>query len=270
MKIATWNVNSARARLPHITAWLAEATPDVLLLQETKSTDENFPFDELKSAGYETAHHGQKSYNGVAIVSRLPMSDVQKGMKSRPDDPQARVVSATVEYASKTASGKSAAKSGKKALRVISAYVPNGQKVDSEKYHYKLSWLESFSDELVAAREKYGAVAVGGDYNIAPEDNDVYDIADWGEDILTSPGERRAFRDLLSAGYADAHRMFEQPDDVFSWWDYRQNSFVRNRGLRIDLFLLTADVSCSSCLPDVTPRGWERPSDHAPVVAEID
>ena len=260
MKVAAWNVNSVRARLAHVLAYLAEAQPDVALLQETKSKDENFPFDDFRNAGYEVAHCGQPSYNGVAVLSRSPLADAACGMPNRADDKQARVAAATV-----TMNGA--------AVRLISAYIPNGSSVGSEKYEYKLSWLADFADYIAdAARDYPGGVIVGGDFNIAPADEDIYDADDWGRgNILTSQPERDALAKLLDAGYADAHRLFEQPAGMFSWWDYRAASFARNRGLRIDLFLLSEAMAkrCKSCAPDTTPRAWEKPSDHAPVVAEF-
>lgn len=256
MKIATWNVNSVRARLPHVLLCLAEFSPDVLLLQETKTEDTNFPFDEFQDAGYETAHYGQKSYNGAAILSRLPLSDIARGMPNRPQDEQARVIAATVQYSGAP-------------LRVVSVYAPNGQNLESEKYHYKLEWYEDFCAYLCAEKEKYGAVAAGGDYNIAPADEDIYDAEEWGEEVLASPRERAALNKIFAAGFYDAHRLFTQPEKSFSWWDYRAASFRRNRGVRIDLILLSEALKekCIRCAPDTTPRGWERPSDHAPVAA---
>lgn len=256
MKIAAWNVNSVRARLPHLLRCLSEFAPDAVLLQETKSTDDNFPFAELESAGYHSAHYGQKSYNGVAIVSRSPPSDVVCGMPNRPNDEQARVLAATVQYKNKP-------------LRLVSVYAPNGQNLESEKYHYKLEWYEDFCDYLADAKEKFCAVAAGGDYNIAPADEDIYDAEEWGEEVLASPRERAALQKIFAAGYADAHRLFSQPEKSFSWWDYRAAAFRRNRGVRIDLILLSDSLKdkCVSCAPDISPRGWERPSDHAPVIA---
>ena len=256
LTIATWNVNSIRARLPHVLRFLEEKRPDVLLLQETKTTDADFPHTPIQDAGYETAHYGQRTYNGVAIVSRLPLSEVLAGMPQRAADPQSRVIAATVI-------------NGGKPLRVVSVYVPNGQSVESEKYQYKLSWLEDFADYLLATRRRYGAVIAGGDYNIAPADSDIYDAEKWGEDVLASPRERAAFRNLCNTGYEDAHHLFKPPENVFTWWDYRRAAFARNHGLRIDLFLLSPDATkrCTACAPDTAPRSWERPSDHTPVCA---
>ena len=258
MKIAAWNVNSVRARLPHLLRCLSEFAPDAVLLQETKSTDENFPFAELRAAGYDAAHYGQKSYNGVAVLSRAPISDVEKGMPNRPQDEQARVVAATIQYDGAP-------------LRLISVYAPNGQNLESEKYKYKLEWYEDFCNYLCAAKKQFGAVAAGGDYNIAPADEDIYDAEEWGEEVLASPPERAALRKILAAGFADAHRLFAQPEKSFSWWDYRAAAFRRNRGARIDLILLSDSLKekCAACAPELSPRGWERPSDHAPVIAAL-
>ena len=259
MKVATWNVNSVRARLPHILQWLTNCTPDVLLLQETKSVDEKFPYADFSAVGYEAIHYGQPAYNGVAMLSRLPMNAVGKGMPNRPQDPQARVIAATVTPTTGAA------------VRLISVYVPNGQSLGSDKYQYKLDWLKDLKNYLITTQVHQEHVIVGGDYNIAPADADIYDAADWGEGILASPLERAALEEILALGYKDAHCLFERQADVFSWWDYRAAAFRRNRGLRIDLILLSEALApnCLSCVPDKTPRTWERPSDHAPVVAEV-
>lgn len=258
LNIAAWNVNSARARMPHILRFLSECEPDIVLLQETKCTDENFPAADLEEAGYVSAHHGQKSYNGVAIVSRLPLADVVCGMPNRADDPQARVVAATVQYK-------------RKPLRLVSVYAPNGQSLESDKYQYKLEWFADFCDYLSDLQNEHGAVLAGGDYNIAPADEDVFDIEEWGLDIAVSPPERAALQKIFNAGFHDAHRLFDQPAGSFTWWDYRAASYRRNRGLRIDLMLLSAALKqhCTVCTPKTDPREWERPSDHAPVIASF-
>ena len=258
MKIAAWNVNSVRARLPHVLQWLESAGVDALCLQETKVQDDAFPREELGALGYVCAAHGQKAYNGVAIVSRAPAEDVVCGMPGR-EDGQARVIAATI-------------RAGNEKARVVCAYVPNGQSPDSEKYAYKLEWLADFRGYLAAERAAHGLVAAGGDYNIAPADEDIYDAEAWGEDILATPRERAAFRELLAAGYADAFRLFEREGGMFSWWDYRRAAYLQNRGLRIDHFLLSEELAkrAKSCVIDRTPREWERPSDHAPVIVEFD
>jgi len=253
MKLATWNVNSLRVRLPHLLDWLAREAPDVVCLQETKTEDPNFPAAALEAAGYRSAFSGQKTYNGVAIVARAPLADVQAGIPGF-DDEQKRVVSATVD-----------------GVRVVCAYVPNGQAVGSDKYEYKLRWLRAFAAWLKGEIERHPRLVVLGDYNVAPEDRDVHDPALWRGQVLCSEEERAAFRRLLDLGLKDGFRLFEQPEKSFTWWDYRMNQFKRNMGLRIDHILLSPAVAerCSRCAIDLAPRRLERPSDHAPVVAEI-
>ena len=251
MKIATWNVNSLKVRLPHVLDWLAASQVDVLCLQETKTEDKGFPFAELASAGYQAIHNGQKTYNGVAILARNELSAVVRDMPGF-DDPQKRVIAATVD-----------------GVRVICAYMPNGQEVGSDKYAYKLKWLAALTDWLQTEIQQYPRLALLGDFNIAPEDRDVHDPVAWQGQILCSEPERAAFRGLQGLGLADAFRLFEQAEKSFSWWDYRMMAFRRNMGMRIDHILMTAALAkdCRECLIDKTPRKWERPSDHAPVVA---
>ena len=253
MKIATWNVNSLKVRLPHVLDWLVRNTLDVVCLQELKLEEVNFPRAEIEAAGYQCAISGQKTYNGVAILSRAPLSEIQAGIPGF-DDPQKRVVSATVG-----------------ATRVVCAYVPNGQSVGSEKYEYKLKWLAAFERWLREELSRHPRLVVLGDYNVAPEDRDVHDPKVWEGQVLCSEPEREAFRKLLALGLADGFRLFEQPEKSFTWWDYRMNDFRRNLGLRIDHILLSRDlaVRCASCAIDLDPRRLERPSDHAPVVAEV-
>jgi len=251
MKIATWNVNSLKVRLPHVLDWLAASQVDVLCLQETKTEDKGFPFAELASAGYQAIHNGQKTYNGVAILARNELSAVVRDMPGF-DDPQKRVIAATVD-----------------GVRVICAYMPNGQEVGSDKYAYKLKWLAALTDWLQTEIQQYPRLALLGDFNIAPEDRDVHDPVAWQGQILCSEPERAAFRGLQGLGLMDAFRLFEQAEKSFSWWDYRMMAFRRNMGMRIDHILMTAALAkdCRECLIDKTPRKWERPSDHAPVVA---
>jgi exodeoxyribonuclease-3 len=253
MKLATWNVNSLKVRLPHLLDWLAKHAPDVVCLQETKTEDPNFPVAELEAAGYKAAFSGQKTYNGVAIIARTPLTDVQPGIPSFEDE-QKRVVTATVGD-----------------LRVVCAYVPNGQAVGSDKYEYKLKWLRAFAAWLRAELARHPRLVVLGDYNVAPEDRDVHDPRLWEGQVLCSEEERAAFRRLLDLGLKDSFRLFEQPEKSFTWWDYRMNQFKRNMGLRIDHILVSPDLAakCTSCAIDVEPRRLERPSDHAPVVAEL-
>lgn len=250
IKFATWNVNSIRIRLEHIKQWLAQSDVDVLLLQETKVTDDKFPLEELHAIGYPHCQiYGQPAYNGVAIISRHPLQDCVCGMPSRPDDRQARLIAATVS-----------------GYRVMSAYIPMGQHISSDKYAYKMGWLADLADYL---KGQALPTIVGGDFNIAPTDEDVYDIDDWGREIITSDDERAAWQHLLGMGYQDAYRLFnDETNDCFTWWDYRQGAFAKNLGLRIDTFLINSATvrRAVDCLIDKTPRGWERPSDHTPVV----
>ena len=254
MKIATWNVNSLKVRLPHVLDWLAAEQPDVLCLQETKQEDKAFPYAEISAAGYHAVHNGQKTYNGVAILSKLPLSEVVRDIEGL-DDPQKRVIAATVD-----------------GIRIVCAYIPNGQTVDSEKYGYKLNWLEALQTWLSAELAQHPKLALLGDYNIAPEDRDVHDPASWKGQVLCSEPERAAFSKLVGLGLSDAFRLFEQADKSFSWWDYRMMGFRRNHGLRIDHILLSAPLAsaCRACRIDREPRKLERPSDHAPVVAELE
>jgi exodeoxyribonuclease-3 len=251
MKLATWNVNSLKVRLPHLLEWLATNPVDVMCLQETKQQDADFPQDALQAAGYHSAFSGQKTYNGVAILSREPLSEVQYGI---PDfaDVQKRVIAATIN-----------------GVRVVCVYIPNGQEVGCDKYEYKLKWLAALQAWLADELKKYPKLALLGDYNIAPDDRDVYDPVAWKDVVLVSEPERAAFQGLLQLGLRDAFRLFEQPEKSYSWWDYRMMAFRRNRGLRIDHILISDAVNCAACLIDKEPRKLERPSDHTPVVAEI-
>ena len=253
MKIATWNVNSMKVRLPHVLEWLTAHSPDVLVLQEIKQLTEMFPQDELAAAGYTSLANGQKTYNGVAVISKEEPQDPDLELPGL-DDPQRRVLAVTIG-----------------GVRVINLYVPNGSEVGSEKYQYKLGWLRALRDYLAAQLEKYDNLVVLGDFNIAPADEDVYDPEKWGEAILCSPLERAALSDLLDLGLADVFRKFDQPEKSFSWWDYRAAMFRRNAGLRIDLILTSDPMTrrCTASYIDREPRTWERPSDHAPVVAEF-
>lgn len=252
MKLATWNVNSLKVRLPHLLEWLAANAVDVVCLQETKQQDADFPQAELQAAGYHSVFSGQKTYNGVAILSRQPVSEVQYGIPGLEDE-QKRVIAATCG-----------------GVRAVCVYVPNGQSVDSDKYHYKLKWLDALHQWLRAEMERYPCLVLLGDYNIAPEDRDVYDPQAWQGNVLVSEPERDAFRRLQRLGLRDAFRLFEQPEKSYSWWDYRAMAFRRNMGLRIDHILVSPELKCSACSIDKTPRQLERPSDHTPVVAEIE
>ena len=253
MKLATWNVNSLNVRLPHALDWLRIHRPDALCLQELKQEDVRFPLAAFEEIGYHAVFQGQKTYNGVAIVSRSRPEDVSKGMPGFADE-QKRVIAATIQ-----------------GLRVVCVYIPNGQSVGSDKYQYKLKWLEALAGYMQNEIAAYRDVALLGDYNIAPEDRDVYDPKAWEGQVLCSEPERAAMRRLVDLGLKDSFRLFDQPEKSFSWWDYRMNGFKRNLGLRIDHILLTAAVAarCESAMIDVEPRTWERPSDHAPVVAVL-
>ena len=253
MKIATWNVNSLKVRLPHLLDWLARQAPDVVCLQETKLQDANFPAAQIESAGYRSVCSGQKTYNGVAILSRMTPEDIQCDVPEF-EDPQKRVVTATVG-----------------GTRVVCVYVPNGQSVGSEKYAYKLKWLAALEAWLKDELKRHSRLAVLGDYNVAPEDRDVHDPKAWEGQVLCSEPERQAFRRLLDLGLKDGFRLFDQPEKSFTWWDYRMGAFRRNLGLRIDHILLSPELAalCSGCVIDLEPRRLERPSDHAPVVAEV-
>lgn len=254
MKLATWNVNSLKVRLPQVLQWLATNPVDVLCIQETKLTDDKFPQAEIEAAGYQVAFTGQKTYNGVAILSRHPMSDIQKN-NPQFEDEQQRIIAATIL-----------------GMRVICAYVPNGQAPDSDKFQYKLRWLTALQNWVQQEMQQYPQLALLGDYNIAPEDRDVHDPAAWEGMNLVSPPERAALQALLGLGLTDSFRQFEQAEKSFSWWDYRALGFRLNKGVRIDHILLSQALTsrCSACIIDKAPRKWEQPSDHAPVIATLD
>jgi exodeoxyribonuclease-3 len=260
LTIATWNVNSLRVRLPHLEQWLAGggAGVDVFGLQETKLTDAEFPAADVARLGLQGAWHGQKTYNGVALLGREAPQDVSTGIPGYPDT-QSRVIAGTFVRPAG-------------AVRVIDVYVPNGQEVGSEKYAYKLEWLSHLRTWLAGELQRHEHVVVVGDYNIAPEDRDVHDPAKWEGQVLVSEPERAALREVMSLGFVDVFRKFDQPEKSFSWWDYRMMAFRRNAGLRIDLVLASRALAerCTACSVDREPRKWERPSDHTPVVATFD
>jgi exodeoxyribonuclease-3 len=255
MKIASWNVNSLNVRLPQVLEWLQSAQPDLLGLQETKLPDDKFPRAEIEAAGYHVIFSGQKTYNGVAVLSRLPpeTDDIVTDLPGLVDD-QRRVLGATYG-----------------GVRFLNLYVPNGQEVGSDKYAYKLGWLGKLREYLKDQLGRHDRLVVVGDFNIAPEDRDVHDPELWRGAVLCSDAERSAFQELLQLGLVDTFRLFGQEPGTFSWWDYRQAAFRRNMGLRID-HILASDAmaaACKSSMVDKEPRRWERPSDHAPVVAEF-
>ncbi len=254
MKIATWNVNSLKVRLPQVLDWIETHRPDVLALQETKLTDENFPRDEMLAAGYQVVHSGQKTYNGVATLSRSPATDIITDAPGL-DDPQRRILGTTID-----------------GVRILNLYVVNGAEVGSEKFAYKMDWLEKVTALIERERRDHEDYIVLGDFNIAPTDEDVYDPEKCRERILCSTAERQALQRILDLGFTDTFRLFEQQPATFSWWDYRHLAFRRNRGYRIDLILASPSMvqRCKATWIDQTPRKLERPSDHAPVIAEFE
>jgi exodeoxyribonuclease III len=253
MKLATWNVNSLSVRLPQVLEWLVQQQPDALVLQETKLTDDKFPAAELLAAGYHAAWHGQKTYNGVALLSRTPATDVVRNIPAL-DDPQARVIAGTVD-----------------GVRVIGGYFPNGQAPDSDKFVYKMGWLTALEAWLQTELATHPKMVLMGDFNVAPEDRDVYDPVAWAGQIHCTPEERAHFQALVGLGLVDAFRLFEQPPKSWSWWDYRNLAFRKNQGLRIDHVLVSEALKAqvTACQIDKAPRKNERPSDHAPVWVEL-
>ncbi len=253
MAIASWNVNSLNVRLPHVLQWLENNPVDVLGLQETKLVDAKFPARDIQAAGYQVAFSGQPTYNGVALLSKTPAQDIITDPPNVSDEHR-RIIAGTVN-----------------GVRIINLYVVNGKAVDDEKYVYKLDWLKRVSDWIETELEHHPQVVVMGDFNIAPADDDIHDPDAWRDKILCSAPERSALQRLLDMGLVDTFRQFEQEPATFSWWDYRQAAFRRNMGLRIDLVLASAALAakCQASCVDKEPRKWERPSDHAPVVASF-
>ncbi len=252
LKIATWNVNSLRVRLEQVLDWIKNEQPDLLALQETKIIDADFPVDAIKQLGFNVTYSGQKTYNGVALITRHPVSDP---ITDVPDftDPQRRILGVTYE-----------------GIRFFNLYVPNGERVDSEKYHYKLNWLQNVKDHLQKELSQNPNCVILGDFNIAPENRDVHDPDMWEGRILCSESERSMLSSILSTGFVDCFRIHSD-EKAFSWWDYRLNSFKRDLGLRIDHIFASGALpqKCTQCYIDKAPRGHERPSDHAPVIAEF-
>jgi len=253
MRLASWNVNSIKVRLPQLLEWLAAEQPDVVCLQELKTEDAGFPRAALEAAGYSSVVSGQKTYNGVAILSRSPLGEVATGIPDFADE-QRRVIAATV-----------------RGVRVVCVYCPNGQAVGSDKYDYKLRWFEALRRYLEAELKAHPELAVAGDFNVAPEDRDVHDPKAWEGQVHVSERERAAWRALLELGLKDSFRLFAQPEKTFSWWDYRMMGFRRNAGLRIDHILLSGALAerCTGATVDKAPRRLERPSDHAPALVEL-
>ena len=275
IRIAAWNVNSLKVRLPHVLRWLQDQEKkkqaiDALCLQELKLTDDKYPHQELEAAGYLSMAAGQKTYNGVAIIVRKAAlaaiaSDTAttflKPIRNIPgnDDEQQRILAATIPFA------------GTKPIRLVSAYFPNGQSPESDKFVYKLNWLSKLQTWLTEELQQNQRLALLGDFNIAPADQDVHDPKAWEGQNLVSAPERNAFQELINLGLHDSFRMFEQAPKTYSWWDYRMMGFRRNAGMRIDHILLSEPLKekCSASIVDKEPRTWEQPSDHAPVIAEI-
>lgn len=253
-RIATWNVNSLRVRLPHVQDWLAANSPDVLALQETKMTDDMFPTDALAAIGYRSVFSGQKTYNGVALLVKQPVELLATALPGYAD-PQKRVL---------------CAKLGR--LCILNLYVPNGSEVGSDKYRYKLEWLDHLQSWVTSLMESQEHLILLGDFNIAPSDEDVHDPEEWRGQVLCSEPERAQFQALIQKGLKDCFRLFPQPEKSYSWWDYRAAGFRRNRGLRIDHILADAGLAdrCRACRVDISPRKLEQPSDHAPVIAEFE
>ncbi len=253
LKICTWNVNSLKVRLPQTLSWLGEHQPDILALQETKLQDADFPAEEISKTGYHAVFSGQKTYNGMAILSKTKPYDIQTDIIDL-DDHQRRILIATVGD-----------------IRVINLYVPNGESLESAKYTYKLQWLENITAHIQQELKNHKKCVVLGDFNIAPEERDVHDPAAWKDTVLFSTTARQALSAIVALGLQDSFRLFPQPDKSYSWWDYRGLAFRRNHGLRIDHILITSDLAtaCVSCQIDKMARKVERPSDHAPVVAEF-
>jgi exodeoxyribonuclease III len=253
LKLATWNVNSLAVRLPQLLDWLAANPVDAIVLQETKLTDDKFPVAEIEAAGYAVQFHGQKTYNGVALLSRSSAQDPVKNIPGFGDE-QARVIAGTVD-----------------GVRVIGSYFPNGQAPDSEKFVYKMRWQDALHDFVQHELARHPELVLMGDFNVAPEDRDVYDPVAWAGQIHCTPEERAQFQRLIALGLVDAFRLFEQPPKSWSWWDYRNLAFRKNQGLRIDHILVSEALRSRvlTCSIDKLPRKNERPSDHAPVVVEL-
>lgn len=258
MKLATWNVNSLKVRLPQVIDWLKQTKTDVLCLQETKQENQNFPHDDFTNIGYYSYHNGQKTYNGVAIISKNPLNNIQYDLKNY-EDVQKRFIAGSYKLDSK------------RELLIISAYIPNGQSPDSEKFIYKKQWLEKFIDQIKELKRKVPLIAITGDFNIAPEDVDCHDPEAWSGQVLVSDIERNYFKIIKDQGFFDSFRELNPISKEYSWWDYRMASFRRNLGLRIDHILLSNElrVKVKKSSIDKEPRKLERPSDHTPVITEI-
>ena len=257
MKIATWNVNSLNVRLPHVISWLTENQPDVLCLQETKQVNEKFEHDAFSAIGYHSYHNGQKTYNGVAIISKKELNNINFNLPNF-EDPQRRIISGILT-------------NNNESIYIVSAYIPNGQAIDSDKFIYKMNWLNKFSEWVEKLTKKYDEIILTGDFNIAPEDSDCHDPDAWIGQNLVSPSERRAFKNILKIGFHDSYRKINPDLKEYSWWDYRMAGFRRNLGMRIDHILVSTKMvpNITHSYIDKKPRKLERPSDHTPVVTEI-
>ena len=257
MKIATWNVNSLNVRLPHVISWLTENQPDILCLQETKQVNEKFEHDAFSAIGYHSYHNGQKTYNGVAIISKKELNNINFNLPNF-EDPQKRIISGILT-------------NNNESIYIVSAYIPNGQAIDSDKFIYKMNWLNKFSEWVEKLTKKYDEIILTGDFNIAPEDNDCHDPDAWIGQNLVSPSEREAFKNILKIGFHDSYRKINPDLKEYSWWDYRMAGFRRNLGMRIDHILVSTKMvpNITHSYIDKKPRKLERPSDHTPVVTEI-
>jgi exodeoxyribonuclease-3 len=255
MKIATWNVNSINIRLEQVLNWLAKTGTDVLCLQETKCVDEKFPFEEFAAAGYQTAFTGEKSYNGVAIVSKYEIRDVQKNFHDDADDAPKRLIAATIE-----------------GIRIVNTYIPNGTELWSEKFTFKLDWLQRLRKMFDETCDRTCDVLLCGDFNVAPDERDVWSVEAWEGKLHFSKPERAAIHHVKQWGFTDVFRQQNGDAKEFSWWNYREGAFTKNHGLRIDHIWTSESLArkCTACWIDREPRGWERPSDHTPVVAEFE
>lgn len=255
MKIATWNVNSINIRMPQLTAWLETAQPDVVCFQETKCVDENFPADALKAAGYESAFMGQKSYNGVAIISKFPITDVQRNFLDDDDDSPKRMIAGTVN-----------------GVRIVNTYIPNGTELGTDKFTFKLDWLLRLRRYFDTDCSSENDVLLCGDFNVAMEDLDVWSVPQWEGKLHFTIPERAAMYNVKQWGFVDLFRRLNGSAQEFSWWNYREGAWQRNRGLRIDYIWTSPSLAekCTSCVIDKSPRSQEKPSDHAPVIAEFD
>lgn len=254
MKIATWNVNSVNARLPHLIKWLADTGPDVVCLQETKCVDEGFPYQEIHDAGYLSAFYGQKSYNGVAILSKYDLEDVQKNFPDDDDESPKRLIAATI-----------------KNVRIVNTYIPNGTELWTDKFTFKLDWIQRLRKYFDETADKNGYVLLCGDFNVAPEEADVWNVPAWEGKLHFTKTERAAIHHVKQWGFIDVFRKLNGDVKEFSWWNYREGAWQRNHGLRIDHIWTSPSLAdkCTACWIDKTPRTWERPSDHAPVAAEF-